>query len=47
MTPSTAFPFAEKIATVAYRPGPYRLPDGGTLDMYFDPYRLAPYFAGH
>ncbi|MEU9189428.1 phosphoribosyltransferase family protein [Streptomyces sp. NPDC048484] len=33
--------FAEKIATVAYRPGPYRLPDGSTLDTYFDPYRLA------
>ncbi|MFI9724651.1 orotate phosphoribosyltransferase [Streptomyces sp. NPDC052396] len=40
MTPSSA-PFAEKIATVAYRPGPYRLPAGGTLDTYFDPYRLA------
>ncbi|MFJ1838959.1 orotate phosphoribosyltransferase [Streptomyces sp. NPDC088175] len=33
--------FAEKIAALAYRPGPYRLPDGGTLDTYFDPYRLA------
>ncbi|WP_105974695.1 orotate phosphoribosyltransferase [Streptomyces geranii] len=33
--------FAERIATVAYRPGPYLLPDGGTLDSYFDPYRLA------
>ena len=40
MTPSTAL-FAEKIAAVAYRPGPYLLPDGGTLDTYFDPYRLA------
>ncbi|MCX4458646.1 orotate phosphoribosyltransferase [Streptomyces sp. NBC_01728] len=40
MTSSTAL-FAEKIATVAYRPGPYRLPDGGTLETYFDPYRLA------
>ncbi|MFI1734959.1 orotate phosphoribosyltransferase [Streptomyces acidicola] len=33
--------FAERIAAVAYRPGPYRLPDGNTLDVYFDPYRLA------
>ncbi|MFG3158045.1 orotate phosphoribosyltransferase [Streptomyces sp. NPDC048219] len=41
MTPPAAASFAEKIATVAYRPGPYRLPDGGTLDSYFDPYRLA------
>lgn len=42
MTPSTSTAlFAEKIAAVAYRPGPYRLPDGGTLDTYFDPYRLA------
>ncbi|MET8170473.1 phosphoribosyltransferase family protein [Streptomyces sp. NPDC005329] len=40
MRSSTAL-FAEKIAAVAYRPGPYRLPDGGTLDIYFDPYRLA------
>ncbi|WP_326763337.1 orotate phosphoribosyltransferase (plasmid) [Streptomyces sp. NBC_01591] len=36
-----AVTFAEKIAGVAYRPGPYRLPEGGTLDTYFDPYRLA------
>ncbi|MFE5095921.1 orotate phosphoribosyltransferase [Streptomyces sp. NPDC056638] len=42
MTPSTpTVLFAEKIAAVAYRPGPYQLPDGGTLDTYFDPYRLA------
>ncbi|MDX3867226.1 orotate phosphoribosyltransferase [Streptomyces europaeiscabiei] len=40
MTAPTAA-FAERIAAVAYRPGPYRLPDGGTLDVYFDPYRLA------
>lgn len=39
MTPPV-ITFAEKIA-VAYRPGPYRLPDGSTLDAYFDPYRLA------
>ncbi|MGW1364512.1 orotate phosphoribosyltransferase [Streptomyces chartreusis] len=41
MNPPVAAPFAQRIATVAYRPGPYRLPDGGTLDTYFDPYRLA------
>ncbi|WP_331748689.1 orotate phosphoribosyltransferase (plasmid) [Streptomyces chartreusis] len=41
MNPPVAAPFAQKIATVAYRSGPYRLPDGGTLDTYFDPYRLA------
>jgi orotate phosphoribosyltransferase len=41
VTPSTASPFAEKIAAVTYRPGPYRLPDGETLDVYFDPYLLA------
>lgn len=41
MNPPATAPFAQKIATVAYRPGPYRLPDGGTLDSYFDPYRLA------
>jgi orotate phosphoribosyltransferase len=40
VTASTAL-FAEKIAAVAYRTGPYRLPDGSTLDTYFDPYRLA------
>ncbi len=35
-TPAT---LADKIAT-AFRPGPYRLPDGSTLPTYFDPYRL-------
>jgi orotate phosphoribosyltransferase len=40
VTSSTAL-FAENIATVAYRPGPYRPPDGDTLDTYVDPYRLA------
>ncbi|MGW1674554.1 orotate phosphoribosyltransferase [Streptomyces sp. NPDC002324] len=40
MTPTAAL-VAERIAAVAYRQGPYRLPDGGTLDEYFDPYRLA------
>ncbi|MBB5939250.1 hypothetical protein [Streptomyces zagrosensis] len=40
MTAPTAA-FAERIAIVAYRPGSYRLPDGGTLGRYFDPYRLA------
>ncbi|MFI0742747.1 orotate phosphoribosyltransferase [Streptomyces sp. NPDC021100] len=41
MNPPAAAPFAEKLAAIAYRPGPYRLPNGGTLDSYFDPYRLA------
>ncbi|MEU1500540.1 phosphoribosyltransferase family protein [Streptomyces sp. NPDC005732] len=36
-----AAPFADKLAAVAYRTGPYQLPDGTTLDRYFDPYRLA------
>ncbi|MFF1651527.1 orotate phosphoribosyltransferase [Streptomyces sp. NPDC058240] len=36
-----AVTFAEKIAGAAYRPCPYQLPGGGTLDTYFDPYRLA------
>ncbi|WP_331759872.1 phosphoribosyltransferase family protein (plasmid) [Streptomyces sp. NBC_01525] len=39
MTPPGAT-LADRIAG-AYRPGPYRLPDGSTLHTYFDPYRLA------
>jgi orotate phosphoribosyltransferase len=38
VTPPSAA-LAEKIAG-AYRPGPYRLPDGSTLSSYFDAYLL-------
>ncbi|MEV6425052.1 phosphoribosyltransferase family protein [Streptomyces sp. NPDC051662] len=40
MTTSMSTVLAERIAA-AFRPGPYQLPDGRTLDSYFDPYRLA------
>ncbi|WP_329422742.1 phosphoribosyltransferase family protein [Streptomyces sp. NBC_01693] len=37
--PATSAVFADRIGA-AFRPGPYQLPDGRTLDSYFDPYRL-------
>jgi orotate phosphoribosyltransferase len=40
MTTSMPAVLAQRI-TAAFRPGPYQLPDGRTLDSYFDPYRLA------
>ncbi|MFD5935539.1 MULTISPECIES: orotate phosphoribosyltransferase [unclassified Streptomyces] len=39
MTTSMPTVLAERIAA-AFRPGPYQLPDGRTLNSYFDPYRL-------
>jgi len=39
MTISMSAVLADRI-TAAFRPGPYQLPDGRTLDSYFDPYRL-------
>ncbi|MFF4709602.1 orotate phosphoribosyltransferase [Streptomyces sp. NPDC001297] len=41
MVTAPAGTFAARLAAVAYRHGPYRLPDGQTLTSYFDPYRLA------
>lgn len=40
MTTSSSSVLADRIAT-AFRPGPYKLPDGRVLDRYFDPYQLA------
>lgn len=39
MTTSMSAVLADRIGA-AFRPGPYQLPDGRTLDSYFDPYRL-------
>ncbi|MFJ5850816.1 orotate phosphoribosyltransferase [Streptomyces sp. NPDC092903] len=41
MTAPTTHPVLTDRIGAAFRPGPYRLPDGRTLDSYFDPYRLA------
>ncbi|MFD3678581.1 orotate phosphoribosyltransferase [Streptomyces sp. NPDC058613] len=38
--PTTSAVLADRIGA-AFQPGPYQLPDGRTLDSYFDPYRLA------